>query len=95
MRQPIAGTPAERYLREAPGYAGPLLATLGYLPARGEHPHAMIAAFGIPEEPEPGVIAIAGDKVIAVHLTRLKPDAAARRRSRSRKQCTARSSVCP
>ena len=43
-------------------------------PARGEHPHAMTAAFGIPEEPEPGVIAIAGDKVIAVHLTRLKSD---------------------
>ena len=34
----------------------------------------MIAAFGIPEEPEPGVLAIAENEIRGVHLTRLKPD---------------------
>ena len=36
------------------------LRTLGYLPARGKHGHALIAAFGIAQVPdEPGVLAIA------------------------------------
>jgi hypothetical protein len=74
QRQSIAGSPAERYLREARGYAGPLPATLGYLPARGEHSHAMIAAFGVATEPEPGVLRIADTDVRGVHLTRLRPD---------------------
>jgi hypothetical protein len=47
QRRPIEGTPAERYLREARGYQGPLPATLAYLPPRGEHAHALIAAFGM------------------------------------------------
>jgi hypothetical protein len=34
----------------------------------------MIAAFGITSEPEPGVIAIAGHEVSAVHLTKLAVD---------------------
>jgi hypothetical protein len=34
----------------------------------------MIAAFGIPEEPEPGVLAISANEIRGVHLTRLKPD---------------------
>jgi hypothetical protein len=34
----------------------------------------MIAAFGLPDEPEPGVLAIRDDAVRAVHLTRLASD---------------------
>ena len=74
QRARIKGTPAERYLREARGYAGPLPATLGFLPpSKPEHHPAMIAAFDIPQEPEPGVI---GDPsgVSAVHLTLLRPN---------------------
>ena len=72
QRCPIAGSPAERYLRER-RYAGPPPATLAYLPARGEHLHAMIAAFALCDEPEPGIV---GEPraVNAVHLTLLKPD---------------------
>jgi hypothetical protein len=73
-RQPIIGSIAERYLRDARGYGGSLPATLGFLPARGEHPPAMIAAFGLAHEVEPSVIAIADTAVTGVHLTRLKPD---------------------
>lgn len=73
MRRPIEGTPAERYLREARGYAEPLPATLRYLPGRGKHPPAMIAAYGMPSEPEPSMLAIAARDVRAVHLTRLAP----------------------
>lgn len=57
QRKPIAGSPAERYLREARVYGGPLPPTVGFLPGRDEYPPAMIAAFGIAEESEPGVIA--------------------------------------
>jgi hypothetical protein len=36
----------------------------------------MIAAFGMPDEPEPGVISISDDAVTGVHLTRLAPGGA-------------------
>jgi DNA primase len=47
QRQPAAGSAVERYLR-ARGYVGATPPTIGYLPARGEHPHAMISAFALP-----------------------------------------------
>src|SRR5262249_27413389 len=77
-RKPIAGTIAERYLREARGIICPLPATLGFLPAHGEHPPAMIAAFGPAHETEPGIIGIADDAVHGVPLTRLLRDGADR-----------------
>ena len=64
----------ERYLCGSRGLNGPFPATLGYLPARGEHAPAMIGAFGPATEPEPGVLAIADHHVTAVHLTKLTPD---------------------
>jgi Toprim domain len=73
-RQPIGGSIAETYLREARGYSGPLPATLGFLPPRGDHHPAMIAAFGLAVEVEPSVLTIADDAVRGVHLTRLRPD---------------------
>jgi hypothetical protein len=73
-RQPIADTIAETYLRQARGYSAAVPPTLGFLPARGDHPPAMIAAFGLPFEPEPGELAIGDDAVMAVHLTKLRPD---------------------
>jgi hypothetical protein len=73
-RKPIRGTIAETYLRQARGYRGPLPATLGYLAPRGEHGPAMIAAFGLATEPEPAELAIAGDDIRGIHITRLKPD---------------------
>jgi hypothetical protein len=73
-RKPIAGSIAETYLREARGYRGALPTTLGFLPARGEHGPAMIAAFGIAYEPEPGLLEIADIAVRGVHITRLAAD---------------------
>ena len=74
LRRPIVGTIAERYLREARHYSGPLPPTLAFLPPSkpGRHP-AMIAAFGIADELEPGIL---GEPrgVDAVHLTLLRPD---------------------
>jgi Toprim domain len=70
-RRPIAeDCPAELYLRKARGYRGPIPSTIGYLPANGKHPPAMIAAFGFCEEPEPGVIDPPSE-VAGVHITRL------------------------
>jgi hypothetical protein len=40
----------------------------------------MIAAFGIPDEPEPGVILLPDSKVKGVHVTRLAPDGLDRER---------------
>jgi hypothetical protein len=76
IRKPIAGSIAETYLRSARSYAGPLPATLGFLRSRGDHPPAMIAAFGLAAEPEPGRLAIADELVRGVHITRLAPDGA-------------------
>ena len=67
IRQPLD----ERYLRNVRGLEGPFPATLGFLPARGDHAPAMIAAFGIATEPEPGVLAIADHDVKGIHLTKL------------------------
>jgi hypothetical protein len=85
MRQPLRGAIGETYLREARAYRGPLPPTLGFLPARGEYPPAMIAAFGIPDEPEPDVIALPNSQIRGVHLTRLAPDGHDRDRSQKAK----------
>ncbi|MGL3108898.1 DUF7146 domain-containing protein [Bradyrhizobium sp. BR 1432] len=74
QRQPIGGTIAERYLREVRGIICPLPPTLAFLPPRKpEHHPAMIAAFALPDEVEPGLL---GEPrgVASVHLTLLKPD---------------------
>jgi hypothetical protein len=73
-RRPVIGTAAEVYLREARAYTGPIPETLGFLPGREGYPPAMIAAFGLPTEPEPGRIQIADAAVTGVHVTRLAPN---------------------
>jgi hypothetical protein len=50
------------------------ISTLCFLPARGKHGPAMIAAFGIAHESEAGVLAIDDSAVRGVHITRLAPD---------------------
>lgn len=70
----VEDDPVWRYLREVRRYDGPIPATIGFLPTRGEHPPSMIAAIGLANEPEPGALAIHDNAVRAVHLTRLKPD---------------------
>jgi phage/plasmid primase-like uncharacterized protein len=72
MAAPLDRTPADLYLG-ARGFAPPYRATLRYLPCAGDHPHALIAAFGLPDEPEPGLLRIPDAAVRAVHLTRLDP----------------------
>ena len=71
---PINDTPAETYLRDQRGYDGLIPSTLRFLRAAGDFPSAMIAAFGLPSELEPGVLSITEDQIRGVHLTRLKPD---------------------
>ncbi|MEY9428162.1 hypothetical protein ABH975_003477 [Bradyrhizobium ottawaense] len=75
QREPIEGSVAERYLREVRGIHCALPPTLGYLPPRGDHPRAMIAAFALVEENAPGLIMVKPGDVVAVHLTKLTPDA--------------------
>lgn len=78
---PMPGSIAERYLRVARGCGRPMPATLRYLPSRGEYASAMIAAFGLAHETEPGAIAIADDAIRGVHLTRLLSDGSDRVRA--------------
>jgi hypothetical protein len=74
VREPVSEScPAGLYLRQTRCYGGPIPPTLGYLPANGKHPPAMIAEFGFCEEPEPGVIDPPA-VVTGVHITRLTPD---------------------
>jgi putative DNA primase/helicase len=72
-RRPLANSVAETYLRER-GISCPLPKTLAFLPARsdGQHP-AMLGAFALPAEAEPGVLA-EPQHVDAIHLTLLAPD---------------------
>jgi hypothetical protein len=73
QHQAVNGTIAEPYLREVRKYCRPLPATLGFLPPlKAEHHPAMIAAFALVGEAEPGVLAEPA-KVEAVHLTMLVP----------------------
>jgi hypothetical protein len=80
QRVPIAGTIAETYLRSARAYGGPMQPTLGFLPTNGTYPAALIAAYGIPTEPEPGVLSVADEAVVGVHLIKLRPDGSDRLR---------------
>jgi hypothetical protein len=65
-----SGTIAGSYLRSRGIHLTP--PSLRFLPARGEHGPAMVAAFGVPTEPEPGRYHLS--QVTAVHLTRLQRD---------------------
>jgi putative DNA primase/helicase len=65
-------TPVVKYLRKR-GYTGPIPPTIGWLPPRGSHGDAMIAAFSIATEIEPGIIS-PPTAVTGVHITRLTPD---------------------
>lgn len=73
-RDPVAGTPAEVYLREARGYTGRIPDTLGFLPARDGYAPAMIAGFGLAVEPIPGAASLPVAMLAGVHLTKLAPD---------------------
>jgi hypothetical protein len=87
ISRPIGGSIAERYLRSR-AIAGPLPATLRFLPATDKYPEpAMIAAFGFPREPEPGRLEIAESEVAAVQLTRLKPDGSGKADIEPAKMC--------
>jgi hypothetical protein len=74
-RRPIEGSLGTTYLRAARAYTGALPATLGFLPPlKPEHHPALIAAFALANEPEPGLLSIHDDQVGGVHLTLLNPD---------------------
>ncbi len=71
--------PAEKtvktYLRNARSYSGPIPPTIRYLePLKSEHHPALIAVFGLCDEPDPGVLQIRQGTVAGVHLILLKPD---------------------
>lgn len=70
---PARGTAAETYIREGRGIEVCLPGTLRYLPASGRHAHALIAAFGLAEEIEPGRLR-SPETVCGVHLISLCED---------------------
>jgi hypothetical protein len=67
-----ANSPVGKYLSKR-GYTGAIPATIGYLPPRDLHAAAMIVAFGLASENEPGVLA-APTNITGVHITKLTPD---------------------
>ena len=77
---------SNNFLREARGCAGLLPATLGFLPPRTYEQHpALISAFWIPGEPEPGILG-GPNRVDCVHLTLLKPGRQRRKRPSPRRR---------
>jgi hypothetical protein len=83
QRQSAAGSALERYLR-ARGYVDAIPPTIGYLPAGGKHPHAMLSAFALPSEVGPGELG-APLTVRSVHLTKLNLDGSDRIREKGGK----------
>lgn len=74
QHRPIAGTIVDIYLRIFRGITCPLPPTLGFLaPNRPDQHPAMIAAFALPDEPEPGIVGEPRN-VSSVHLTLLRAD---------------------
>jgi putative DNA primase/helicase len=73
--QEATGTPVGFYLRSIRGITVTLPATVRFLPPLkpGHHP-AMIVPYGMVDEPEPGILAVAEAKLTAVHLVLLKAD---------------------
>jgi hypothetical protein len=68
------GTVVETYLREVRRYGSRRIpATIRYLPPRGDHGAAMVAAYGMAEEPEPGLLTIRDDQVRGIQFTNLTP----------------------
>jgi hypothetical protein len=71
-RRPLTGSIAERYLRGCRSICFELPHTIAFLPpAKPEHSPALIAAFGIPREPDYRLLRIPDDAVRAVQLTLL------------------------
>lgn len=94
QRRPIAGTPAETYLR-ARGIWCPLPPTLGFLPpSKPEHHPALITAFGLVDELEPGELSAPRD-VATVHLTLLRPDGSGKVEIKPNKIIVGGHSGCP
>jgi hypothetical protein len=73
MSVSASGTIVQTYLRSR-RITGQPPNTLRMLPPSGDYPPTMIAAFGLPTEPEPGQFSVVGMSVGDVHLTRLLPD---------------------
>lgn len=72
--EPATGTVVQAYLRSR-GITMPLPATIRFLPAQKPEQHpAMLVPFGIPDEPEPGIITISEQKITAVQLVLLAAD---------------------
>jgi hypothetical protein len=69
---PARGTIVETYLRNRKCWVD--TETVRFLPPRGEHFPAMLVPFGIPSEPEPGILDITSAEVHGVQLTKLKSD---------------------
>jgi CHC2 zinc finger len=78
-RQPASGTLVERYLAGR-GYSGAIPPTIGFVPASGDYAPAMIAAYAVPIEGEPGEL-VAPRGVDSVHITSLLPDGSDRVRT--------------
>jgi hypothetical protein len=69
--EPAIGTVVQAYLRLR-GITMPLPATIRFLSAQKPEQHpAMLVPFGIPDEPEPGIITISEENITAVQLVLL------------------------
>lgn len=95
-RQPIERSPAELYLRKVRRIGCPLPATIGYLPSTRPDRHpAMIAAFGLAQEPEPGLLDITETHLTGIHLTLLQPDGRGKADAKPNKIMVGASMGCP
>jgi hypothetical protein len=86
-RLPLVSTLAYRYLTNTRGLTGPFPCTLGFLRAYKDHPPALIAAYALPIEPEPGALELPIEAVQGVQLISLTDDARKVGRAKSIGRC--------
>jgi hypothetical protein len=72
--KPVQNTPVELYLKQSRGYRASIPGTIRFLPASRSFAPAMIAAIGVADEIEPGILSISDAALRGVHITSLLPD---------------------
>jgi hypothetical protein len=93
--RPAPGTIVETYLRSRAIVFIPPTTARFLAPTKPEHHPAMICAFGIPDEPEPGLLSISAEAINGVHLTLLRADGRAKADAEPNKIMVGRSMGVP
>jgi hypothetical protein len=93
--RPAPGTIVETYLRSRAIVSIPPATVRFLAPTKPDYHPAMICAFGMPDEPEPGRLSISASEISGAHLTLLRSDGGAKANVEPSKIMIGRSTGAP